>query len=102
VQPLLHDAQPRGVLRLFRVSHNRAAAYEPRDAIFPGYQAPVVRVDTGDDHLPLELPEHGEHTEHGAPHWRRRVESLGMDVKADARLADGLQDLWRTAPFREP
>jgi putative SOS response-associated peptidase YedK len=31
------------ILRLFRVSHNRAAAYETRDAIFPGYQAPVVR-----------------------------------------------------------
>jgi hypothetical protein len=31
------------ILRLFRVSHNRAAAYEPRDAIFPGYQAPIVR-----------------------------------------------------------
>ena len=30
-------------LRPFRVSHNRAATYEPRDAIFPGYQAPVVR-----------------------------------------------------------
>ena len=34
------------ILRLFRVSHNRAAAYEPRDAIFPGYQAPVVRKAT--------------------------------------------------------
>ena len=31
------------ILRLFRISHNRAAAYEPRHAIFPGYQAPVVR-----------------------------------------------------------
>jgi putative SOS response-associated peptidase YedK len=31
------------ILRLFRISHNRAAAYEPQDAIFPGYQAPVVR-----------------------------------------------------------
>jgi putative SOS response-associated peptidase YedK len=31
------------ILRLFRVSHNRAAAYETRDAIFPGYQAPVAR-----------------------------------------------------------
>lgn len=31
------------ILRLFRVSHNRASVYEPRDAIFPGYQAPVVR-----------------------------------------------------------
>ena len=32
------------VLRLFRVGHNRAAAFEPRDAIFPGYTAPVVRM----------------------------------------------------------
>jgi hypothetical protein len=31
------------ILRLFRISHNRAAAYEPQSAIFPGYQAPVVR-----------------------------------------------------------
>ena len=31
------------ILRLFRVSHNRAAVYEPRDAIFPGYQAPIGR-----------------------------------------------------------
>ena len=32
------------VLRLFRVSDNRAAAFEPKDAIFPGHSAPVVRV----------------------------------------------------------
>lgn len=31
------------VLRLFRVGHNRAAAFEPKDAIFPGHVAPVVR-----------------------------------------------------------
>ena len=31
------------MLRLFRVSDNRAAAIEPRPAIFPGYVAPVVR-----------------------------------------------------------
>ncbi len=31
------------ILRLFRISHNRAAAYGPQDAIFPGYVAPVVR-----------------------------------------------------------
>jgi hypothetical protein len=31
------------ILRLFRISHNRAAAYEPQDSIFPGYHAPVVR-----------------------------------------------------------
>jgi putative SOS response-associated peptidase YedK len=31
------------ILRLFRVAHNRAGSYEPQSAIFPGYQAPVVR-----------------------------------------------------------
>ena len=31
------------ILRLFRVSHNRAVPAGPRPAIFPGYQAPVVR-----------------------------------------------------------
>ena len=34
-----HDA----ILRLFRVSHNRAVPVGPQPAIFPGYQAPVVR-----------------------------------------------------------
>lgn len=31
------------VLRLFRVSDNRAAAFEPKDALFPGHVAPIVR-----------------------------------------------------------
>jgi putative SOS response-associated peptidase YedK len=31
------------ILRLFRISDNRAAAYQPQNAIFPGYQSPVVR-----------------------------------------------------------
>jgi putative SOS response-associated peptidase YedK len=31
------------VLCLFRVGHNRAAMFEPKDAIFPGQRAPVVR-----------------------------------------------------------
>ncbi len=31
------------VRRLFRVSPNRAVAFEPKDAIFPGHMAPVVR-----------------------------------------------------------
>jgi putative SOS response-associated peptidase YedK len=34
---------PEAVRRLFRVSSNRAATYEPNDAIFPGHSAPVVR-----------------------------------------------------------
>jgi putative SOS response-associated peptidase YedK len=32
------------IMRLFRVSHNRAAAFAPLPAIFPGHQAPVVRL----------------------------------------------------------
>jgi putative SOS response-associated peptidase YedK len=32
------------VARLFRVSHNRAAAFEPTSAIFPRQVAPVVRI----------------------------------------------------------
>jgi putative SOS response-associated peptidase YedK len=32
-------ALPRAAL----ASHNRASAFDPQDAIFPGYQAPVVR-----------------------------------------------------------
>src|SRR5450631_616022 len=31
------------ILRLFRLSHNRATAFDALPAIFPGYQAPVVR-----------------------------------------------------------
>jgi putative SOS response-associated peptidase YedK len=31
------------VAQFFRVSHNRAAAYEPLDAIFPGHMAPIVK-----------------------------------------------------------
>ncbi len=31
------------ILRLFRLSHNRAAAFDQQDAIFPGYLAPIVR-----------------------------------------------------------
>ncbi len=31
------------IIRLFRVGHNRAAAFDPAPAIFPGHTAPVVR-----------------------------------------------------------
>jgi putative SOS response-associated peptidase YedK len=31
------------VLQLFKVSHNRATAFEPVNAIFPNYNAPIVR-----------------------------------------------------------
>ena len=40
------------ILRLFRISPNRAAAFAPLDAIFPGYSAPVVRhADDGEREL---------------------------------------------------
>src|SRR5262245_35669793 len=42
------------IARLFRVSQNRAKAYEPLPAIFPGYVAPVVRLrDDGERDLVL-------------------------------------------------
>ena len=34
---------PEAVRRLFLVQHNRAVAFEPKNAIFPGYDAPIVR-----------------------------------------------------------
>jgi putative SOS response-associated peptidase YedK len=43
------------VRRLFRVSSNRAVAIEPRDAIFPGHSAPVVRKATDGDRELVEL-----------------------------------------------
>lgn len=40
---------PEAVRRLFRVAHNRSAAFEPRPAIFPGHVAPVVRTAADGD-----------------------------------------------------
>lgn len=31
------------IRRLFRISHNRSFDFEPKDAIFPGHTAPVIR-----------------------------------------------------------
>ena len=39
-----HTTNRQAVLRLFRVGDNRAFAFEPQDAIFPGRTAPVVRL----------------------------------------------------------
>ena len=42
------------IARMFRVMHNRAAAYEPLLAIFPNYVAPVVRqTDDGEREITL-------------------------------------------------
>src|SRR5262245_55009892 len=42
------------IIRLFRISHNRAAAFEPMTQIFPGWTAPVVRqAADGERELPL-------------------------------------------------
>ena len=34
---------PEAVRRVFRVQHNRATALEPKNAYFPGYDAPIIR-----------------------------------------------------------
>jgi putative SOS response-associated peptidase YedK len=46
---------PEAVRRLFRVSSNRAATYESRDAIFRGHAAPVVRRTEDGDRELVEL-----------------------------------------------
>ena len=46
---------PEAVRRLFRVSSNRATAFEPKDAIFPGHVAPVVRKAQDGERELLEL-----------------------------------------------
>jgi len=35
------------IIRLFRISHNRAADFEPKSAIFPGNLAPIIRIADG-------------------------------------------------------
>lgn len=35
---------PDGVRQLFKVPDNRATICKPQDAIFPGYEAPIVRL----------------------------------------------------------
>ncbi len=78
------------VLRLFRVSHNRAVAFEPKDAIFPGHPAPVVRRATdGERELAVMswgfvLPQPGKAPRRvtnfrddktlGSPFWRESFE----------------------------
>ena len=43
MQFVLLEQEADGVARFFRISHNRAAAYEPLPAIFPRHVAPVIR-----------------------------------------------------------
>jgi putative SOS response-associated peptidase YedK len=82
---------PEAVLRLFRVGHNRAAAIETKDAIFPGHMAPVVRLG-GDGERDLVqmswgfvLPQAGraprrvtnvrDDKARGSPFWRESFET---------------------------
>lgn len=72
------------VRRLFRVSHNRAASFEPLPAIFPGHTAPVVRVASDGEReiVPMSwgfvLPQPGK-----AP---RRVTNTRNDKVLDSRF----------------
>lgn len=75
---------PQAVLRLFGVAHNRAAPFAPRDAIFPGHSAPIIRL-AGD----------GE---------REAVEAswgfvLPQPGKAPRRVTNSRDDKTRTSPF---
>jgi putative SOS response-associated peptidase YedK len=91
------------VRRLFRVSSNRAAAFEPKDAIFPAHKAPVVRrAEDGEREL-LELswgfvlPQPGK-----AP---RRVTKTRDDKMQSAFWCDSVRKRWCLVPvssFCEP
>jgi putative SOS response-associated peptidase YedK len=40
----------KAVRRQFRISHNRSANFHPQPAIFPGYNAPIIRKAADDEH----------------------------------------------------
>jgi len=50
-----HTRAVDAVRQLFKVSSNRAANIAPRDAIFPGYSAPVVRLAEDGERELVEL-----------------------------------------------
>ena len=72
------------ILRLFRVSHDRAAAFEPFNAVFPGWTAPVIRkAEDGERELNMlswgfVLPQNGK-----AP---RRVTNVRDDKVLTSRF----------------
>ena len=72
------------IIRLFRVSHNRAAAFEPQSAIFPGGSAPIVRcADDGERELVVmswgfPLPQKGKSA--------KRVTNAREDTVLDSRF----------------
>ena len=75
---------PEAVRRLFQVSHNRSAAFEPRDAIFPGHNAPVVRA-AADGLRELSLMSWGF--------------VLPQGTRAPRRVTNFRDDKARTSPF---
>jgi putative SOS response-associated peptidase YedK len=48
-------AYRRAIIDLFKVADNRATAIEPRDAIFPGNDAPIVRFAAAGERELVEL-----------------------------------------------
>lgn len=75
---------PEAVRSLFKVSNNRAAMFEPRDAIFPGYEAPIVRnAEDGERELVMM-------------HWGFMLLQAG---KAPRRVTNVRDDKIRTSTF---
>lgn len=71
------------IRRLFRIGDNRAMRTEPRDAIFPGHGAPVVRQDQdgGGELADLScgsaLPQKAQPRMHSRFAGRKRVRARG-------------------------
>lgn len=72
------------ILRLFGISHNRAADYAPQPAIFPGGLAPVIR-RAGDGERELVVMS-----------WGFPLEQTGRAVK---RVTNAREDRVRQSPF---
>ena len=72
------------ILRLFRVLPNRAAHTEPRDAIFPGHIAPVVRMSEDGERELVNLS------------WGFVLQQKG---KAPRRVTNTRDDKAKSSPF---
>lgn len=83
---------PEAVRRLFRIGGNRAAAFEPADAIFPGYEAPVVRT-AEDGERELVVMRWGVGTSNRGPQWAglKKGAEIGAKTQIGVRITEELR-----------
>jgi hypothetical protein len=67
VQSIFHHCEPSAIIALFRVLNNRIGNLPPLPAIFPDWEAPIVRTKNGDRALAMARWGYAW----PAPIWRR-------------------------------